>query len=212
MPRRVYAALLSVVFLLAGPGVSGQYRPGVPMRIVLLVDSSSAVAPMVSHFRMGLDTFLEGLPGDPEIMIVTTGSQLRVRVPPTSDRTRLRSAASGFTADGGGNVLLDALLESDRRFLKSAPERRPIFVILTTDAANALGEPRLNAYNDFIEDFMGRGGRGHAIIVRGVRSGLNSQIAENLAQNTGGYCETILIANAIPTLMKTLTEYVAADQ
>jgi Mg-chelatase subunit ChlD len=212
MSRNTFAAATAALLSLGGSHVLGQSRPGVPMRIVLLVDSSAAATPMISHFRTALSTFLESLPGDPEIMIVSTGSQPRIRVAPTSDRAPLRSEAARFATDGGGNALLDALLESDRRFLKSEPKRRPIFVILTTDAASELGEARLNAYNAFVNDFVARGGRGHAIIVRGVRSGVNSQIAENLAQNTGGYCETVLIANAVPTIMKTLTEYVAAYQ
>jgi hypothetical protein len=37
-------------------------------------------------------------------------------------------------------------------------------------------------------------------------------VAENLTQNTGGFFETVNISTAVPKMMRTLAEYVAADQ
>jgi hypothetical protein len=212
-------AVLVAVLLLAGPALSlskgplvaAQRGPGGPTRIVLIVDSSSAVSSMLTHFRAGLNSFLDALPGEPEMAIISTGGQLRIRVAPTTDRTKLRAAANGFSSDGGGNSFLDTLLEADRRFLKSAADRRSIVVILTTDAGSAMGEVRVDAYNRFADEFQARGGRAHAIVVRGANSGMTTQIAENLARNTGGYYDVVGIANALPKLMKILAEYVAAD-
>jgi hypothetical protein len=124
----------------------------------------------------------------------------------------LRDAANRFASDGGANSFVDTLLEADARFLKSAPDRRPVFVILTTDAGIGVAEVRIDAYNKFAQDYIGRGGRAHAIVVRGLNSGSTTIVAENLAQNSGGYFETINVASAIPRTMKTLTGYVAADQ
>ena len=211
MIKRLPAALL-IVALLAGPTALAQRGPGGQMRIVLLVDSSSAVASMLTQFRAGLNGFLDALPGEPEIVIISTGGQLRIRVGPTSDRLKLHAAASGFASDGGGNMLLDTLLEADQRFLKSTPDRRSVFVILTTDVNSAIGDLRTDLYNRFLENFLTRGGRAHAIVIRGMNSGVTSQIAENLAHNTGGFFEIVEIANAVPKLMKTLADYVAADQ
>ena len=182
------------------------------MRIVVIVDSSSAVANMIPLFRAGLNDFLDAVPGDPEIAIISTGGQLRIRVAPTNDRAKLHAVANGFTSDGGANALLDTLLEADKRLLRSAPDRRPVFVILTTDQGATLGEPRVQAYNVFLNDFLARGGRAHAVIVRGVNSGVTSRIVENLTDNTGGFFEAVGLANPVPKMMKTLAGYVAADQ
>ena len=109
-------------------------------------------------------------------------------------------------------MFLDTMIEADRRLLKSVPERRSVFVILTTDSGEQVGEVNIDTYNRFANEFLKRGGRAHAIVVRGIRTGVTTRIAENLAQNTGGYYETAGLASALPKLMKTMAEYVAADQ
>jgi len=184
------------------------------MRIVLLVDSSATITPMITDFRAGLAAFLDTLPGDPEIAVISTGSQMRVRVQPTTDRVKLRAAASSFSSDGGGNSLLDSLLEADQRVLKNVAERRSVFVILTSDSGGSgtVTPARINVYNKWVDDFIARGGRAHAIVVGSVNRGVTTQIAQNLARNTGGFYESIVIGNAIPKLMITMAEYVAADQ
>jgi len=205
--------VLVAVLVLAGPVLVAQMRPGGQMRIVLLVDSSATITPMITDFRAGLAAFLDALPGDPEIAVISTGSQMRVRVQPTTDRVKLRAAASSFSSDGGGNSLLDSLLEADQRLLKNV-ERRSVFVILTSDGGGVgtVTPARINVYNKFVDDFIARGGRAHAVVVGSVNRGVTTQIAQNLARNTGGFYESIVIGNAIPKLMITMAEYVAADQ
>jgi hypothetical protein len=210
MTRLVAAAL--VVLASLGQTASAQWRPGGVMRIVLLVDSSSQVSSMITPIRAGLNAFLDELPGAPEIVFVSTGGQLRIRMPPTSDRDKLRDAINHFASDGGANAFLDTMIESDERFLKKAADRRPVFVILTTDAGLGVADVRIDAYNRFAKSFVSRGGRAHAIVVRGVNSGSTSIISENLTGNSGGYFETISVASAIPKMMKALAGYVAADQ
>ena len=207
---RVLVALL----LLVGPALAAQVRPGGQMRIVLLVDSSSTIMPMITDFRAGLAAFLDTLPGEPEIAVISTGSQMRVRVQPTTDRLKLRDVVSRFSSDGGGNSLLDSLLEADQRLLKNVAERRSVIVILTSDGGgNGTVTPaRISVYNKFVDDFIARGGRAHAVVVGSVNRGVTTQIAENIVRNTGGFYESIVIGNAIPKLMTTMAEYVAADQ
>jgi hypothetical protein len=213
MTRAIIAVGLFTALLLAGGSPSAQWRPGGQMRIVLLVDSSSAVAPMLTPFRAGLNGFLDDLQGQPEVTIISTGGQLRIRIPPTTDRDTLHDSAARFAADGGGNSFVDTMLEADKRFLKNAPGKRPVFVVLTTDSGDARGGERIDEYNKFAGDFRARGGRAHAIVVKsGTRSGMVTQIAENLARNTGGFFETVAIANAVPRMMKALVERLTADQ
>jgi Mg-chelatase subunit ChlD len=183
-----------------------------PIRIVLLVDSSGAMAPMTNEFRDGLNVFLDALPGDPEIAIISTGGQLRVRVPPTKDRERLRRAAQGFTSDGGGNSFLETLLEADKRFLQNMQQRRPVLVIVTTDNGTVRGDVRIDAYNRFIRDFMKRNGRGHGIVlINRANSSVTSDIVMNLTDNTGGFYDSLVAATALPDRMKVLAENVAAE-
>jgi hypothetical protein len=49
------------------------------MRIVLFLDTSDGAASGLTHLRAGTIAFLDALSPDDEVMIVTTGRQVRVR-------------------------------------------------------------------------------------------------------------------------------------
>jgi Mg-chelatase subunit ChlD len=199
--------------LLTPPAGHAQARraPG-PIRIVLLVDSSQAMASMLTHFRAALHAFLDTLQGNPEVAFISTGGQIRVRVPPTTDREVLRKAVSVFASDGGANSFLDTMVEADKRFLKVAPDKRSVFVMLMTDNGAFRGEPRLDEYNRFMNQFVDRGGRAHALIVTNVANGVTVQILRNLTNNTNGFYDTVQIPNPLADRMKALVEFVALDQ
>ena len=92
-----------------------------PMRIALILDTGDAAAPAINHLRAGLLALLDALPPEDEVLLVTTGRQMRVRVPPTTDRKKLKDTAAGLFSDGAGTVLMDGLLELDDRFFKKGP-------------------------------------------------------------------------------------------
>jgi len=204
---------LVLVALMAAPfaGEAQRRAPGA-IRIVLLVDSSQAMSSMLTHFRAGLNAFLDTLPGNPEIAFISTGGQIRVRVPPTSDRDILRKAVGMFSSDGGGNSLLETMVEADTRFLKVAPDKRPVFVMLMSDNGAFRGEPRLDQYNRFMNQFVDRGGRAHAIVVTTNTNGVTGQLLRNLTNNTNGFYDTIAVPNPLAARMKSLADFVALDQ
>jgi Mg-chelatase subunit ChlD len=210
LKRRYAAALVATLLAITAPAATAQRGPG-PLRIVLLVDSSGTVAQMLPQFRAGMNAFLDALPGTPEVALITTGGQIRIRVPPTTDRERLHKAMNSFAADGGGNSFLDTMLEADRRFLVNAGERRPVFVIMMTDGTETRGDARVDQYNDWVGQFLRRGGRAHGIVVRGINSGITTEILMNLTSNTGGFYDSLAVANALAERMKVLATMVAAD-
>jgi von Willebrand factor type A domain-containing protein len=209
MLKRFLTAIV-LAALASGSMAAFQRGPG-PLRIVLLVDSSGTVAPMLPQFRAGLKAFVDALPGSPEIAFITTGGQLRIRVRPTTDRDQLMKAISIFASDGGANSFLDTMLEADRRFLVNSGDRRPVFVILMTDGNESRGDARVDQYNDWVGRFLRRGGRAHGIVVRGVNSGMTTEILRNLTNNTGGFYESLAIANSLAERMKMVATMVAAD-
>jgi hypothetical protein len=214
MIRRALACGLIALLLVLSQRREGtaQDRPTGSRRIVLLVDSSSAVSSMVTAFREGLKVFLEAVPGGAEMALVTTGGQFRMRVAPTSDRQPLLDAAAAFTADGGGNSVIRTMVEADSRLLKSAGGGRGVLVIVTTDRGDYPNDNSVDIYNRFMQDFGRRGGRAHTVVIRPSGGGMISAALENLSANTGGFRETITIASALPTVMKTVAKAVAADR
>jgi Mg-chelatase subunit ChlD len=207
--RPILACLLALLFLPFGLEAQ-RHSPG-PIRIVLLVDSSQAMAAMLPQFRAGMHSFLNALPGEPEIAFVSAGGQLRVRVPPTSDRAALHQAVDRFTSDGGANSFLETMYEADKRFLRNAPGKRSVFVVLTTDNGGTRVEPRVDEYNRFMKQFVERGGRAHGIVVAGVHASVTSTVLMNLTNNTNGFFDTLTLPNPLVERMKALADFVALD-
>lgn len=205
---------LTLVAALTAASVAGEAQrlaPGV-IRIVLLVDSSQAMSSMLIHFRSALNAFLDAVPGNPEIAFITTGGQIRVRVPPTSDRELLRRAVGIFSSDGGGNSFLETMIEADKRFLQVTPDKRPVFVMLMSDNGAFRGEPRVDEYNRFMNRFVDRGGRAHAIVVTSIANGVTGTLLRNLTSNTNGFYDAIAVPNPLAARMKSLVDVLALDQ
>ena len=186
-------------------------RASGPMRIALVVDSSGAVAPLLNNLRAGLTTFLNELPGDHEITFITTGGQIRIRQPITTDRAKLKTAVGLFASDGGANSLIETMMEVDRRFLNTAPGQWPVFVVVTTDNGATAWEPNYDRFNRFVNDFMSRGGTAHAIVLHGRAGGITTDFVMNVVENSGGFYESMTIANVLPDKTKALAEHIDAN-
>ncbi|HEX8028710.1 MAG TPA: hypothetical protein VF491_09625 [Vicinamibacterales bacterium] len=182
-----------------------------PMRIVLLVDSSTAIQPMMVTFRNALNAFADTLPPVHEVTFITSGGQIRVRTQPSTDRAKLKESVGLLAAEGGANAFLDTMLEADERFLKSAPDRWPVFVILTTDISDARREPDVAKYNKFMNDFLSRGGNAHAVIMEGKRFGPVTDLAHNLVQNTDGMYTQLVADSGLPDRLVAIARRLAND-
>jgi hypothetical protein len=184
-----------------------------PMRVVLLVDTSDAVGNALTFLRAGLVAFLDTLPPEHEVMIVSTGRQVRVRVPPTLDRKTLKDTANALFSDGGpGSILIDSLLEMDDRFLKKADDRWPVFVIITSDGVETSAGAHEKQFNQWSLAMAGRSIVAHAIVLkfRG-NGGLPEMVAMNVTENSGGHYDFINTGNSLPEKMKTIASQMADD-
>ena len=213
MRRSACAALAAVLIgapVFAPPAFSAP-PVGAPMRILVLVDSSSAVASQLNFFRTALNSLIDAAPEDAELTLISTGGQLRIRVPVTTDRAKLHQGAGMFASDGGANSMLDTMVEADRRFLQPAKDKWPIVVMITTDNAETRGEPRIDEYNRFMNDFLRRGGIAHAIVLRGNSTGVVTDIALNLTGNTGGIYQALAVGNGMGDALKKVGEQLKLD-
>jgi hypothetical protein len=182
-----------------------------PMRIVLMVDSSTPVGPMINQFKNGLTAFVDTLAPLHQVAFISSGGQIRVRAQPADSRDKLRAEVARFSSEGGANAFLDTLLEADKRFFKPAPSQWPVAVIITTDNGDSTKEPDVVAYNKFMNDFLARGGAAHAVILTGKRSGPVTDIVANLVDNTSGFRQTINTDNSLPARMKDIAERIDSD-
>ena len=183
-----------------------------PMRIVLLVDSSTPVGPMLNNFKIGLNAFIDELPEEEEVVFVTSGGQIRVRTQPGTDRVKLRAQVGLFAAEGGANAFLDTMLEADKRFLKTvSPGQWPAFVIVTTDRGENTREPNVKDYNNFMQDFLARGGAAHAVIIAGKAIGSVTDMVTNLVDNVAGTSQTIVADSNLPERLRVIANRLADD-
>ena len=182
-----------------------------PMRIVLMVDSSTPVGPMINQMKTALNAFADSLPETEEVAFVSSGGQIRVRTQPSADRDKLRAEIGRFAAEGGANAFLETMIEADNRFLKPVPAQWPALVIVTTDNGETTREPNVDRYNRFMNDFLARGGTAHAVILQGKRTGPVTDIVANLVENTGGIRTTLIADSSLPTRLKDIANRLADD-
>ncbi len=184
-----------------------------PMRIALMVDTSDAANAAIAHIRTGVVSFLETLAPEQEVMLVTTGRQMRVRVPFTTDRKKLVSAAAGLFGDGAGTPLMDALIEVDQRFMsKTVDDRWPVFVIVTSDGTESSTGAQDKEFNRWVESLRYRAATVEAITIKTKgNGGLPEVIAMNASTSTGGHYDAILVSNALPDKLKALATQMNSD-
>lgn len=183
-----------------------------PMRIVLLCDSGTSMSPVLNSYRVALNGFVDLLPPSFEVAFVSSGGQIRVRTPPSTDRDKLRAEIARFAPEGGANAFFETLLESDQRFLQKSAEKWPVFVIVAADT-DTRTEPDVVRYNTFMNDFLSRGGSAHVVLFTNAskRVGAISDLVNNLAQNTNGLYLPILVDNALPDKLKAIAERIVDD-
>jgi hypothetical protein len=200
-------------------GENGQPRPVAkagpaqdPMRIALMLDTSDAAASALTHVRAGAAAFLDALPPEDEVILITTGRQMRVRVPPTTDRKKLKDTAAGLFTDGAGTVLMDGLLEIDDRFFKKADDRWPVIVLFTSDGTESSTGSREKEFMKWSPLLRARGITVHSFVLKTPKgSGMPEIVAENITNNSGGRYDVMNTTTALPEKMKTLGEELAKD-
>jgi hypothetical protein len=207
LPRLVACALLALV---SAVPASAQFAlvQTPPTRVILLVDSSSAVQTHFQRFRTALIDFVDAMPPNVEVGLISTGGQMRVRQAPTEDLAKVRKVAEAFSPDGGANAFLDALVEADRRFMKPAGDKRQIFIVISTDSESRT-EPRVDDYTRFLDDFLQRRGVAHAFVFRDRQMGLVSNVLDNLTKNTRGSMQIMSLSTALPAALKELATKIA---
>lgn len=182
-----------------------------PMRIALILDTGDGMDKALNHLRAAIQEFADALPPPHEIMMVSTGRQVRVRVQPTADRKKIKDAAAGLFLDGGGTPLMDGLMEIDDRFMRKAEDRWPVFVIVTSDGTETSAGANERRFNDWLAMLPSRGISAHAISIK-YRGGATPEIvAQHVAETAGGHYDYINTSNSLPDKMKAIAALLSAD-
>jgi hypothetical protein len=199
-----------------GRAVSRVGSANPPMRIALMLDTSQGTAPALNNMRTAVAGFGDSLRPDDEVLVITTGRQVSVRLQPTTDRQKVKDVAAGLFNDGGGTRLMEGLLEVDERFFRKAEDRWPVFVIFTSDGLEISSSGRENEFKKWALALGTRGVSAHALVLKTPKGrdlpeavGVAEIVAENLTQNTGGDYDTMNTTAVLPEKMKALSQTLA---
>ncbi len=182
-----------------------------PMRIALMLDTGDGMDKALNQMRAAVGDFADAVPPPHEIMLVSTGRQVRVRVQPTADRKRITDAAAGLFLDGAGTPLIDGLMEIDDRYMKTAEDRWPVFVILTSDGTESSAGAKETRFNQWLAALPSRDLSAHAISIKYRGGGMPEMVAQHVVQAVGGYYDYINTSNSLPEKMKAIGRRLAAD-
>jgi hypothetical protein len=182
-----------------------------PMRIALMLDTGDPMTPALNHLRAGLLAFADAIGPEHELMMVTLGRQVRVRLQPTLDRKKFKDSAAGLFTDGGATVLSDGLMEVDERFMRKAEDRWPAFVIVTADGAEGSAGVNEKKFNEWIRVLPARDFAVHAVVIKYRGGGHPEIIASHVAETASGYYDFVNTSNSLPDKLKAIGEQIARD-
>ena len=157
-----------------------------------------------------MTTFLDALPPDVEVLIVSTGRRIQVRQMPTTDRKKAKDSVTGLMADGGPTPLMDALRDIDERFLRGPGDRWPVFVIVTGDGSENSKNTDAPSFNAWLRTLPPRRIVAHAIVLK-TTDGFAETIARMVVQATGGHLETVGNGGLLAARLKALAEKIPGD-
>src|SRR4051812_40196422 len=157
------------------------------MRIAVLVDNSRATVGALPQMRTALVGFLDALPADTEVALVSTARRVQVRVPPTTDLAKLKSSAGGLLTEDGPTSLIDSLQEIDQRFLRKPGERWPVLIVVTGTGTENSKDNDEQSFNRWLTEIARRGVSANAIVLKTSGNSLPEAVAAALTKVTGGH-------------------------
>jgi len=174
------------------------------MKIALLVENSAQSANSLNALRDGVQAFLTALGPEHEVALITIAGQVRFRVPFTTDRAKLAEEAGRlFVETGTVGALVDGFIETwDRRFTDEDPW--PVFVVVGYDGPDASGGRKERQFNNFVVEFVSRGGTAHVVLNATQGEALPRQVGQNVAQNSGGSYNALAAATGMTKVLTDL--------
>ena len=164
-----------------------------PLRVALIVDDADGAVPYFRYFRDYLPEFVRALPEDSEIGLVLLSGRPRMVVDYTDGRDEvLETLGEFFVEEDRAAGFFAGLEETVDRWDDDL--RWPVLAVVTTDGP-AQRQVTSGRYEAFAERVIERGAAIHTLGLFTTRAtqggGFQTGIAENMAQITGGWYDTV---------------------
>jgi hypothetical protein len=207
-----HLVLVALVAASAAPDLAGQEgaQAGDPMRIVILVDNSQTPLEPLPQIRRGLQQFVNALPPNHELMLVTTGGTMNIRVQPTRDYLEVYQAIGEINfMRSTGNALIGSIQEIYDRYLRTVERRFPMILIVSTDGADFSQRVTDKSVNEMLQGLTKTGVLVNAVLLTSTGTSLIRNITLEMIKRTGGAYESATIATALPARMKVMAGRIA---
>jgi hypothetical protein len=209
----IFLALAAFAFACAAPADAAAQegaQPGDPMRIAIVVDNSQTFVDDTPQIRRALQQFVNALPPNHELMLVTTGGVMNIRVHPTRDYLEILEAVREITRmRQAGNAMVGSVQEIYERYLRTAERRYPMVVILTGDGNDTSQRITDKGVNELLNGLRKTGVLVNAVMLTSSGVGLVRSIVLEMVKRTGGAHESVVIATALAGRMKVMAGRVA---
>jgi hypothetical protein len=189
----------------------------VPLKITVTVDNGSDIVDALGHIREGLKGFVEALPSDVEVTLISTSPQPRTVVKPTNDRAQILRGVNGFAPDERSRFS-DALVEFGERLKKEDKDLKsgkikpytPVLVMVSTAADESTSLESRDIENA-MQTIIGRKTRMFVVITttkvgdakqaQNINRNRQALIAGPATKATNGKLETLATSTRLTTLL-----------
>ena len=177
-----------------------------PVRVTVFVDNGEGAQNAVPHFREGLQGFLDAIPADVEIALLTIARQPRLITPHTTDRADLVRGLGLIVPDRNAAArYLDALIEEAGRIAEDSERRYlPVVVMVASDGPEGSTgqQPR---FEEMLDRLVDNSATVHTLMYsRGNQNALQVQVGVNVGNVTRGSYEELAVSNGFITRLPEL--------
>jgi hypothetical protein len=189
-----------------------------PVKLYILVDNSAATGQSLERIRQGVRGLLEVLPDGMAVEIVSTAPQPRFIVRMTTDRTEISAGVDRIVPDSGGSAFVDAMVEASDRIDDDDVPHFPVVLMVSANGNDSTGgmDRKLRRLQ---EQTIDQPVTHHFVILtrpgqafRGTGGEIQTGVATQLSQMTGGRHEALSAAERITTLLPEIGAQIAASQ
>jgi hypothetical protein len=185
-----------------------------PVRVTVFVDNGDGSRNALQHMREGLKLFVDAIPEEVEVALLTIGSQPRWVTRRTVDREELERGVDLITPDiGASSRFMDALIEEAAR-LNDDEERQyfPVIVMVATDGpdgSTALPQRLEEMLQRLIENSATVHTRMFSTGSASPFQGLQVQVGVRVSEVTRGSYESLAASTAFVTALPELGQDIA---
>jgi VWFA-related protein len=139
---QILANLKQENFLLREDGVPQKIdifsRDELPINVALVLDLSDSIGPFLGPLRDAAMTALAALKPQDEVALFTFSTEAELRVPFTTDKTKIAQQINAFQVGGATNIN-DGIFVAAKYLLNAPPKGRRVIILISDDVGTSAG-------------------------------------------------------------------------